>query len=149
MTKNTMIQDAFDEFMMRAHAMSEETEDIGATLTDAVIEKNLKIAQGWGMENLPGGLSSADDSDWWFLSFSNCIVQGLLNVDPTYLTREYRLAAFKAFSNTVSAATYKAIYRNDESYIQKLSQEQRDVLATLGGQKGFKRLVNYKETPRG
>jgi len=137
------VQDAFDEFKMRTNMLSDAgTDDIGAVLTDAVIEKNILRAQIWGAKHLPGGLAAANDSDWWFLAFANCISLGVMDVDPTYLTKEFRIQAFKDFSVTVTAEVYKMIYINDESYIQKLSAEQREVLATLGGQKGFRRLVD-------
>jgi hypothetical protein len=142
------VQKAFDEFQMRANMMSAsgvENVDIGAVLTPAVIDTNILRAQIWGTKNLPGGLASADDSDWWFLSFSNCLTMGALEIDPTYLPKCERLAAFKKFSNSISAEDYKKIYLNDESYVQKLSEEQRDALARIGGQRGFKFFVNYDE----
>jgi hypothetical protein len=142
------VQKAFDEFQMRANMMSAsgvENVDIGAVLTPAVIEINILRAQIWGAKNLPGGLASADDSDWWMLAFSNCINLGALEIDPTYLSKAERLAAFEKFSNSISAEDYKKIYLNDESYVQKLSEEQRDALAQIGGQRGFKFFVNYDE----
>jgi hypothetical protein len=139
------VQEAFDEFRMRANMLSEDgAADIGAVLTDAVIDRNILLAQIWGTKHLPGGINSATDSDWWFLSFSNCIQLGVLNIDPTYLTKEFRIKAFKEFSVSVPATVYKMIYVNDESYIQQLNPEQRAVLAQIGGQRGFKRFVDFK-----
>ena len=53
-------------------------------------------------------------------------------VDPTYLTRDEKIQAFREFSNTVSADVYKKIFLNDATYDQYLTAEQRVSLASLG-----------------
>jgi hypothetical protein len=136
-------QAAFETFLQHARQLSEDGgPDIGAVLTDAVIEENREIAEGWAMTYLPGGLSAANNPGWHELAFTGAI--SLLQADPNYLSWAERIKAFRAFSNTIPAAVYKMIYYNDAAYTQKLSHEQRQVLETLGGQKGFAYLVDSK-----
>ena len=137
------VDDAFDEFLLRQRLYYEDgTPDIGAVLTQNVLEENTLKAKIWGAKNLPGGYSSANNPDWWVLAFSNCVSLGVLKVDPNYLTKAERVNAFKEFDRTVSPLTLKLIYLNDETYNQYLTEDQRAVLANLGGPRGVKRIVD-------
>jgi hypothetical protein len=136
-------QEAFDEFLLRQRLYYEDgTPDIGAVLTKDVIEENTLKAKIWGAKNLPGGYSSAGNTDWWVLAFSNCVSLGVLKVDPNYLTKAERKKKFFEFDATVRPAVLKMIYRNDEVYTQHLTAEQREVLASLGGPRGVKHIVD-------
>jgi hypothetical protein len=137
------VDDAFDEFLLRQRLYYEDgTPDIGAVLTQNVLEENTIKAKIWGAKHLPGGYSSANNPDWWVLSFSNCVSLGVLKVDPNYLTKTERKKKFIAFDTTISPAVLKMIYRNDDTYTQHLTAEQREVLASLGGPRGVRHLVD-------
>lgn len=137
------VQDAYEEFIMRAHSLADDGIDVCSVLTPAVIERNTAIAQGWGMENLPGGLASANNSGWWELAFAACIQAGLLTSDPNYISKKTRIALFQEFERTLPVAIHKAIFENQlDQYAQKLSAEQSVQLARLGGPKAFRQFVN-------
>jgi hypothetical protein len=136
-------QTAFDVFVLRSRERAEKGgPDIGAVLTDAVIDRNILAASVWGKKHLPGGADN--NPGFWELSFAACMELGALTVDPAYLTRNQKIQAFREFSNTIPADVYKKIFLNDATYVQFLSPEQRAVLASLGGQRGFRHLVNTK-----
>jgi hypothetical protein len=137
------VDDAFDEFLLRQRLYYEDgTPDIGAVLTKEVLEDNTLKAKIWGAKHLPGGYSSANNPDWWVLAFSNCVSLGVLKVDPNYLTKAERTQRFIEFDATVSPAVLKMIYQNDEAFVQQLTAEQREVLASLGGPRAVKHLVD-------
>jgi hypothetical protein len=137
------VQEAFDEFLMRQRIYFEDgSPDIGAVLTKGVLERNALTAKIWGTKHLPGGYSSANNPDWWVLSFSNCVSLGVLKVDPNYLTKAERKKKFIEFDATVRPAVLKMIYGNDEAYTQHLTAEQREVLASLGGPRGVKHIID-------
>ena len=136
-------QAAYDVFVLRSRERAEKGgPDIGAVLTDVVVDRNILVASVWGKKHLPGGADN--NPGFWELSFAACIELGVLMVDPTYLTRGEKIQAFREFSNTIPADVYKKIFLNDATYDQHLTAEQRVSLASLGGPQGFKHLVNSK-----
>ena len=140
---NSEIQAAYEEFVIRAHMLSEGgSVDIGSVLTDSVRDRNTAIAQAWGTENLPGGLSAANNPGFWEIAFSSCIERGYLQIDPNYLSKAERVDLFKDFENSLPAAIQKLIYFNHPEYLQKLSVEHRATLARIGGPRGYKILVD-------
>jgi hypothetical protein len=137
------IQAAYETFLIRTRILSNDGgPDIGAVLTNNVRDRNTAIAQVWGTENLPGGLSAANNPGWWELAFAGAISIGALTVDPNYLANDARIKLYREFDRTVPAAVTKMIYLNQPEHEQKLSLEQREILARLGGPRGYKQLVN-------
>jgi hypothetical protein len=150
MSNQQSIQAAYETFLIRARAIAnsddpeDRARDIGAVLTDNVREHNTPIAEGWGMAYLPGGISAAGNPGWWELAFAGSI--SLLQADPNYLDKDERVKLYKIFSATISAGAMKMIYQNDSAYTQHTTQEQRDMLARLGGPRGFQVLTDEEKT---
>lgn len=132
-------QTAYQEFILRAQfAAIDGGENICGYLTDVVRDKNNAIAAVWGSENLSG---EADTADWWQICYVNCISKGYMKADPNYLNHEARVELFGKFNTTIPAAVQKEIWLNAPGYAAKLSQEQQAILARLGGQDGYRSLV--------
>jgi hypothetical protein len=112
----------------------------GPYCTPAVEDQNCSTLTTWIKENLPGGLIATVQVGSWQIALRACLKLGTLVKDPTWIGFADRLAIFQKFYNSLSVDQVK--YINEGYTPNRLSDEQQQWFAIIGGPAGYKQLQN-------
>lgn len=117
-------------------AMSGET--VAAYFTDSVAESNLQAIAEWSASRLPGGIASSKEIGFFEIGFRECLKNGLLVADETYVSRSDRKATYQKLYAQLTASQARGLYENREQITPELTDSQKADLAKIGGFAAFK-----------